>query len=127
MRQYNHKDYDYIYKSLLNEGFKKNQMTFDTDLTYLTDTGFFSYRIENEYPRLVHFYINKEKRSIKSAQDLIRKFRELIIKEGYLFFIAQAPKELPHIKRIIKYIKGVKYLNQDGDTYYYVPVFGRIT
>jgi hypothetical protein len=127
MKQYKNKDYNYLYRSLSGEGFTKDQMTFETDCTYLTNTGFFSYRIENKYPRLVHFYIDKDKRSFKAAQELIREFRKILINKEYLFFIAEAPKEKPYMKRIIQYIKGKKYLEKNGDTFYNVPVFGRIT
>ncbi len=125
MKAYTEQDYEHINKCLLSEGLTKEQMTFETDNTYLTEKGFFSYRIENEYPRLVHFYINKKDRSFKAAQDLMRIFHKILINEEHLFFIVDAPKESPYIKRIIKYIKGKKYLELNGDSFYYVPVFGR--
>lgn len=109
----------------MSEGFTNNQMTFKTDKTYITNTGFFSYRIENNYPRLVHLYVNKDKRSAKAARNLLREFRKILINKKYLFFIAEAPKEKPYMKRFIRYIKGKKYLETKGDTFYCVPLSGR--
>ena len=125
MRPYNKSDYDYLYSSLKSEGFSKEQMTFEADMTFLTDSGFFSFRIENGFPRLVHFYIDKDMRSLATASSMLKVFIDIMRRNNYLFFIAEAPKELPYMKRIIKYIKGKEYLKVDGDTFFYVPVCGR--
>ena len=125
MRPYTNKDCNYLTKALLSEGFTNNQMTFKTDKTYITNAGFFSYRIENNYPRLAHLYVDKDKRSAKTVRNLLKEFRKILINKKYLFFIAEAPKEKPYMKRFIRYIKGKKYLETKGDTFYCVPLFGR--
>lgn len=126
MREYTDKDYEYLSKSLLDAGFTKNQMSFETDYTFITDDGFFSYKIECEYPRLIHFYLNKDKRdSLKAARRLIRTFVNMVREKGCLFYIVESPKELPYMKKWIHFIKGKKYYEANGDSYYYVPVFGR--
>lgn len=125
IRKYNQKDYDYLYKALSDEGFTKDQMTFETDHTYITDKGFFSYRMVDSYPRLAHLYLNKKDRTYKNASDLIKALRKILIENEHLFFIAESPKEKPYMERFIKYIKGVKYLEINGDSFFYVPVFGR--
>lgn len=119
-------DYDYIVNALLSENLTKEDMTFQTDETFITDIGFFSYRIEHGYPRLVHFFLDKDKRSLKNAHSLIRTFKKIMIGRGYLFFIAFASKNKKYLNRFIKYMKGIKYEENNGNTYYYVPLFGRV-
>ena len=125
MRNYVSQDYDSIRSALLDEGFTDEQMTFETDETFINDDGFFSYRIESGFPRLIHFYTEKP-RSPDKARRLIKEFRKMVIRENYPFFIMSAPKEKPELAKFIIYLKGKKYLEQDGDKYFYVPIAGRI-
>ena len=126
MRPYKKSDKEYIVNALLSEGLALEDMTFETDKTFVTEIGFFSYRMEKGYPRLGHFFIDKDKRSLKNAHKLIKDFKQLLIKGKYLFFIALAPKDKKFFNRFIQYMKGVKYEENDGNAYYYVPSFGRV-
>jgi len=125
MRPYTDKDYDYLYKSILSEGFTKDEMSFETDRTFITDEGFFSYRTDGKYPRLVHYFVDKDKRSFRAAHKLFRAFVKVMRENNYLFYIVQEPKGKPYLKKFIEYIKGKEYCKVDGDIYFYVPVFGR--
>lgn len=126
MRPYRKSDKEYIVNALLSEGLTLEDMTFETDKTFVTEVGFFSYRMEFEYPRLGHFFVDKDKRSLKNGHKLIKEFKQLLIKGKYLFFIALASKDKKFFNRFIQYIKGVKYEENDEDVFYYVPLFGRV-
>ena len=126
MRPYKKNDKEYIVNALLSEGLALEDMTFETDKTFVTEIGFFSYRMEFEYPRLVHFFVDKDRRSLKNAHKLIKDFKQLLIKGKYLFFIAYASKNKKFLNRFIQYIKGVRYEENDGNIFYYVPLFGRV-
>lgn len=120
------KDYDYIYQALKSEGLKRTEMTFELDNTFVMDNGFFSYKIDGEYPRITHFYIDKDKRSMKAARKMLKAFRQLIIGTGYLFYIMEVPDNKLYLNKIVQYLKGIKFGAINGSTYYYAPVFGRI-
>ena len=126
MRPYRKSDKEYIVNALLSEGLTLEDMTFETDQTFVTEIGFFSYRMEFGYSRLVHFFVDKDKRSLKNAHKLIKDFKQLLIKGKYLFFIAYASKNKKFLNRFIQYIKGVRYEENDGNIFYYVPLFGRV-
>ena len=127
IRKYSPKDDDYIEKAFISEGFDLKEMVFRNSNTYITDEGFFSYRIDNGYPRLLHYYVNKNLRpSYKASLRLLRAFVELIRKDNYLFFTVVVPKEKPYLKKMIEFVRGKQYCKINGDVCYYVPVFGRI-
>ena len=126
MRPYRKSDKEYIVNALLSEDLALEDMTFETDQTFVTEIGFFSYRMEKEYPRLGHFFVDKDKRSLKNAHKLIKDFKQLLIKDKCLFFIALAPKDKKFFNRFIQYIKGTMYEENDEDIFYYVPLFGRV-
>ena len=123
-----------MYYALVSEGLRLNEMTFRTDQTFMTDDGFFSFVETNEYPELRHFYVNKSLRiafsdSMRAARKLFKTFRNIMVAKKYLFFIAEAPRGKPYMKRLIKYLKGKEFYSdkENGSTYYYVPLFGRIS
>jgi len=127
MRDYTDKDSDYIEKALLDEGFTLEQMTYKTDQTFITDVGFFSYRVENRYPRLVHFYLDKKNRGAGAFRKLSHALWEKMIEKKHLFCVLELPKEKPYLKRFIKYYGGKDpFCEKDGDKFYYIPTFGRI-
>ena len=129
VKPYTKKDYAEVYYALVSEGLRLNEMTFKTDQTFMTDDGFFSFIETGEYPELRHFYVNKSLRSMRAARKLFKTFRNIMLAKKYLFFIAEAPRGKPYMKRLIKYLKGKEYYSNEatGSTYYYVPLFGRIS
>lgn len=126
IRLYEEKDYDYIYRALESEGLERKEITPGLNNTFIVDDGFFSYKIDGKYPRMIYFYIDKDKRSMKAARKLLKVFRQVIMESGYLFYILAASDKKPYMKQLIRYLKGVSYSEVNGNTYYYVPVFGRI-
>lgn len=125
IRTYTPDDKEYIVNALIDEGLTEDEMTFETDETYLSDVGFFSYR-EGEYPQMTHFYVDKDKRGFDNARKLIRQFWKLMIEKGVLFYIMEIPKSKPYIARFAKYLKGNEYYKKDGNRYYYIPIGGRL-
>ena len=125
-RPYTPKDYDYIYQALKSEGLKREEMTFELDNTFIVDSGFFAYRMDGKYPRITHFYIDKDKRSMTAARKMLKIFRQIIMEAGCLFYIMEVPDNKRYLKKIVRYLKGVRFSITGGSSYYYAPVFGRI-
>jgi len=71
------------------EGMRDDQISWDEDIQFEDENGIFSWRIEHGYPYMTHFYVDKDKRSMRNAVRLYRKFTDIIIKEGYHNFIAE--------------------------------------
>ncbi|MDO9535095.1 MAG: hypothetical protein Q7J85_07125 [Bacillota bacterium] len=127
MKEYTNEDYDYIKTSLKDEGLTDEKMTFETDNTFITDVGFFSYRIEGEYPRLMHFYVDKDKRGGGNFRRLARDFWGKLIEGEHLFCVIELPKGKQYLKRFIEYYGGKEpYYEENGNKYYLVPTIGRI-
>ena len=126
VKLYTPKDYDYIYQALKSEGLKREEMTFELDNTFIVDSGFFAYKMDGKYPRITHFYIDRDKRSMKAARKMLKVFRQIIMEAGYSFYIMEAPDNKSYIKSLIRYLGGKKFDETDKSSYYYAPVFGRI-
>lgn len=127
IRPYTKADYGYLEHALLDAGFTHKQMTFETDYTFITELGFFSYRFKSgiPYPCMGHFYVNKQNRSFKTALTLLRCFKRLMLSKGFLFFVAEAPKELPYMNRVIKFLGGLSLRKTKESNYYLAPLFKR--
>lgn len=126
IRFYVPKDYSYIYQALKSEGLKREEMTFELDNTFMFDSGFLSYRITGKYPLITHFYIDKDKRSLRAARTMLKLFRQSIMRAGHLFYILEVPNNKRYMEVLVRYLKGKKYNEANNSSYYYVPVFGRI-
>ena len=118
------KERNYIREALLDEGFTAEQMTFETDETFITDIGFFSYRIEHGYPFLSHFYVDTDKRTPRNALSLYGLFKKTIKSNGYSAFIASAMNEKKYLSRFIRYLSKRKkpYAIKSNCEYYLVGV-----
>ena len=125
IRPYTKADYGCLEHALLDAGFEHKQMTFETDHTFVTEFGFFSYRKDVGYshPRMGHFYVNKQDRSFTAALALFHQFKQVLLLNGFLLFIAEAPKELPYMNKVIKFVGGLLLGEVAKDKYYLVPVF----
>ena len=120
MREYQPADKKYIYESLRSEGLSDNEMTFETDKTFLTDYGFFSYRMEHGYPFLTHFYVDKNKRSTRNALSLYRLFKQQIISEGHKAFIAEVMNKKAYLEKFIKWLGRRKHYAEANNSKYYL-------
>ncbi len=126
MRKYTPEDDDYLWSVLSGEGWKDDQMTYKQDHTFICDNGFFSYRMNGDYPLLTHFYLDKNKRKGNHFRELVRDVWDIMTKEGHLFCVITAPKEKPYLEAFAKYYgKAEPYIEKEGTKYYLAPIFKR--
>lgn len=112
-----------VVDTLKQEGMRDEQITYEDDINYKDDTGFFSFRIEHGCPFVSHFVVYKDKRKgTFNFVTLYHKFRDMILRGGYTSFIAEV---LPGDKYIVfdKFIQGClgcrePYAEVDGRKYY---------
>ena len=64
---------------LLAEGLKEEEMSFDKNATYIVDNSFFTLRWEHGFMSLVHFCVDHNHRSHKSARDLLKGIKEVVV------------------------------------------------
>jgi len=113
---------DYMTHLLDLEGFRGEGIGIKTCANFKTDVGFFCVRIEHGYPFLVHFVVEKDKRSFKNSLYQFNLFTDLMIKTDNPFFIVGSPGNKPGIDKAIKYIGGKKpYQIIEDDKVYLVP------
>ncbi|MFC1567320.1 hypothetical protein ACFL3R_00600 [Thermodesulfobacteriota bacterium] len=118
-------DYPYIEQCLLDEGFDRERHSFLSDITYMCDIGFFSWRMEHGYPRLTHFYLNKNNRGVRGAYALTRLFEAVMRNYSFEKFIAEVPAEKPELEKFIRFLGTTEpFTEQDGDKFYLVDVGG---
>ncbi len=117
IRKYEGSDYDTLKEMLLAEGLKEEEMSFDTDTTYIVDNSFFTLRWEHGFMSLVHFCVDHKHRSQKSARDLLKGIKEVVV--GKL--IIHSKKE--YLNKCIEYYYKTKpYKVEDGCNFYLVEV-----
>ena len=117
MRKYQDSDYDTLKDMLLAEGLKEEEMSFDTDITYIVDNSFFTLRTEHGFLSLVHFCVDQKHRSQKSARELLKGIKEVVV--GKL--IIHSKKE--YLNKCIEYYYKTKpYEVKDGYSFYLVEV-----
>jgi hypothetical protein len=63
---------------------------------------------------------------MKAARKMLKIFRRLIMFTGYSFYIMEVPDNKLYLEKIVRYLKGTKFDELKGSTYYYAPIFGRI-
>lgn len=116
-----------IVSLLKEEGLKDEQITWGKDNQFEDETGFFSWHMEHGWPYMTHFYVDVEKRSMSNAMRLYRKFRDMIIKQGYDHFIAESPPGKEVFGKFIKACMGctAPYATVNGSDYYLIKVRNR--
>jgi hypothetical protein len=121
MRLYRPDDYQYLYDSIKGEGFTDEFMSFETDTTYITENGFFSYSFIHGEPYLKHFYLDKEKRGYWNARKMFDQFAKPLLKEGYT--ICYATLANPKYEKLLLHLgsRGA-YAESDGYKHYLVPL-----
>lgn len=110
---------------LLAEGLNHDDMGFATGDTYVYDDngivkGFYTYKMDGEFPYLVHFCTHKSHRSLGLALSLIRDFRGRIKKLGYNKGIINCPKN-DYIRKMIEwYTKTKPYAKENQHGFYLI-------
>ncbi len=126
IHKYIQEDFDYIHASLKSEGLTEDQMNFISDNTWITDFGFFSYRFDNGMPRLIHFYINPDKRNYHHAYLLWHIFALLMMKKGHFHAILEVPGNKEYLRSFMRLLGSPQpFTEQDGAEFYRVPLIGR--
>lgn len=108
--------------ALLSEGLREDQITYEDDTHYEDDTGFFSYRIEHGFPYITHFMIWPDMRKGNNFLNLYHTFRDTIIRNGHLAFIAEVLPGKEYFGKFIQTFLGCKepYAKVGDNTYYFV-------
>jgi hypothetical protein len=108
--------------ALLAEGLREDQITYENDIRYEDETGFFSYRMEHGFPYITHFLIWPDKRKGLNFLNLYHKFREMIIKDGHLAFIAEVIPGKEAFEKFVQGLLGCKepYAKVGDNKYYFI-------
>ena len=116
MRKYIESDKERLTKMLKSEGIKN--MGFEKHTTWVTDEGFFTIREEHGFPYLIHFYVDKDKRSINSARKLIKSVRS-VVRTGKMLIHSKKS----YLDKFIQYYFKVKpYARENSYNFYLVEV-----
>ncbi len=118
IRPYHVDDGKHLGEMLLMEGLKPDDMGFATWDTYVYDDGelkgFYTYKINNGFPYLVHLCVDREYRTASIARALIGDFKKRVKTR----FIINAP-EGTKVDRVVKrYLNAEPYANKDKHNFY---------
>jgi len=110
MRPYDPKDRDAIISLLKGEGWSGENEDLESNPTFIMEregkmVGFFTYRVEKHgYPHLLHFFVDKPYRGGYWALVMLRRFKEMLRKEGHERYIMHGVKSRNHLDRIVSWV-----------------------
>ncbi len=113
-----------VQESLMSEGLREDQITYENDIKIENENGFMSYRLVHGYPYVTHFFINADKRNGYNALDLFLIFKKQIKEFGFDHFIAEV---IPGKEIFEKFFKAClrcpePYAIENGNKYYFIEV-----
>lgn len=109
-------------KILKSEGIPEQDQGLEECENVVTDLGFFSYRMLHGFPYLVHFWVDKSKRSPGNFYKMVKQYKDLIRSKGFTHTIINAP-ESGYITQFVEgYVNRKPYSRQHGQNYYLVGV-----
>lgn len=121
MRPYNTKrDFLRLFNYLVSENIRPVDMVFDKDITWVDENGFYTYRIE-DYPWLIHFYIEPEHRSYTTLYRMYQHFKDRV-RGRFTQYAVTVPDDKPYIEKFVKLAGGKKYMRRDKMDFYYVKL-----
>jgi len=125
MRPYDPKrDFWQLFKSLESEGIKPIGMAFGSAPTFVSDIGFYTYRLDHNgrQPWLIHFYIKPENRSYTTLYRMYQHFKKQI-QGKFPGYVVAVPDDKKYIKKFI-HLAGSKepYARQGDKDFYYVEL-----
>lgn len=107
---------------LKKEGIAEEDQGLEECENVVTDIGFFSYKMFNGFPYLVHFWIDKKLRSPSNFYKMVKQYKDLIRSKGFKYTIINAP-ESGHVTKFVEgYGKVKPYSRQHGQNYYLLGV-----
>jgi hypothetical protein len=117
-----------LYRALQDEGYSDDEMDFEKDTTYVSDIGFFSFRLihDGKYLFMSHFLVFKDKRSKDHINSVILAddFRKIVHAMGFNSIIFAIPKERSWLEKFSKVAFGkameAPYLEINGRKYFYM-------
>jgi hypothetical protein len=126
MRPYNaRRDFLRLYHYLESENIQPLGMVFDRDVTFISDIGFYTYRIEhnNTQPWLIHFYIEPSKRSYSAAYHMYQHFKGEMKNRGFKSFVVTVPDDKQYLRNFMK-LAGtcVPYARKDQMDFYKIVI-----
>lgn len=129
LRHFNYFDIPVLEKMLIDEGFTKSQMEFNSGVTFVFEEdkiikGFFTFKLlSHRYLTLLHFCTEKEYRTPKLARLLTKHLINKIKNFNADKCIIDCPIKNKGLSRIIEYyFKTKPYAEKNGYKYYLVGV-----
>ena len=122
MQPYNGSMFYKLYRALQDEGMPDEEMSFESNPTFVSDIGFFTLRFDQEVPQVVHFLTWKEKRTYSNGIRLYREAKKVLIALGFVKFIALDEKAF-WLKLFKLWGKNVKmYAEKDNKKFYIIRI-----
>src|SRR3990170_1020713 len=122
IRPFCYNDTPSLHTMLSVEGIEDKEMTFIKESTWVYEDegvvkGFYTYCIENYFPHLIHFCVDRKYRSGNIARALIKDFKKRMMLRGYLKAIIHA--KTTEIERIVsRYLKTKPYTKKYGMNFF---------
>lgn len=125
LRPYTADDGRLLGTMLAMEGYSPEDFGFNAHETWVYDDGevkgFFTWRLEHNYPYIVHFCVDNSHRGSWVAKNMIDKFMDLV--RDYKEVLINVPLKRTDIQRIVEgYFKTTPYAVKDGYAFYSVEV-----
>jgi hypothetical protein len=106
---------DEVRRVLLSEGWHESEIDLNGHIGVVTNgqdiAGVYVYRIEGDFPHLIHFWVSPEFRYGYFALALINQWRAAI--QGYVAGLMHSPKVRPDLDRLVAW-----YARRHGGRYY---------
>ena len=112
-----------LYRALQDEGIDEKDMAFDYLPTFVSDIGFFTFDLRQEYPQVRHLVVFGDKRTWANSLKLCFAMIRFLIAIGFVRFIAFIPKDKKFFLTTIRYISKERNLHPyatDGIGDYYL-------
>lgn len=117
-------DYKDLAEMLSVEGIKENEMAFKDCATWVVDEngvkGFFSMRMEENLPYLVHLCVKRQDRSPTILWRMARYFRNVIRSLGYKKALINTPKGENNLSRLVSRYFHVRPYAADSVVQFYL-------
>lgn len=109
------------------EGVKREAHRYIEYPTYVYDDGgiqgFFTFRMEQGFPALIHFCTDREHRSPALARKLIKAFVEKVKEGNFVGAIIHVKQGKGYLDKFVQYyFKKKPYATKDGFNFYFVKV-----
>ena len=124
VKPYNLGNYMNFRELLKDEGMTDEQITVENDILVECELGFISYKMVHGYPYISHFLLYKEHRTKMNFIKLYHVFRDEMLRNGYVNFIAEVTPGREYFGQFIRGQLGAKepYAKDNGNEYYLIKL-----